>query len=45
MSTPLDISPSAMTVTVTGLKDNTLGVCEVQGHEALGCLSNIRSSW
>jgi type VI secretion system secreted protein VgrG len=38
MSTPPDISPSAMTVTVTGLKDNTLGVCEVQGHEALGCL-------
>jgi type VI secretion system secreted protein VgrG len=38
MHTTLDISPSAMTVTVTGLKDNTLGVCEVQGHEALGCL-------
>ena len=38
MSIPPDISPSAMTVTVTGLKDNTLGVCEVQGHEALGCL-------
>jgi type VI secretion system secreted protein VgrG len=38
MSTAFDISPSAMTVTVTGLKDNTLGVCEVQGHESLGCL-------
>ena len=38
MDTPLDISPSAMTVTVPGLKDNMLGVYKVQGHEALGRL-------
>jgi type VI secretion system secreted protein VgrG len=38
MSIHLDTSPSTMTVTVTGLKDNILGVCEVQGHEALGRL-------
>ena len=36
MDTAFDISPSAMTVTVPGLKDNRLGVYKVQGHEALG---------
>jgi type VI secretion system secreted protein VgrG len=42
MSMPLEISPSAMTVTVAGLKDNMLGVCKVQGHEALGRLFEYR---
>jgi type VI secretion system Vgr family protein len=35
---PFDISPSAMTVTVPGLKDNMLGAHKLQGHEALGRL-------
>jgi type VI secretion system secreted protein VgrG len=38
MDAAFDISPSAMTVTVPGLKDNRLGVYKVQGHEALGRL-------
>jgi type VI secretion system secreted protein VgrG len=38
MDIPFDISPSAMAVTVPGLRDNRLGVRTLQGHEALGRL-------
>ena len=38
MDTPLNISSSAITVTVLGLKDNMLAVHKLQGHEALGRL-------
>jgi type VI secretion system secreted protein VgrG len=38
MNIPFEISPSAMTVTVHGLRDNLLAARKVEGHEALGRL-------